>query len=98
MNGSSKPSKARFVENVDKSIKNGPLERFFRGKKDYIKVLAQKTADLENDSTTPLGNKELLPKTIKVSLHQQVLYCGECPGGRERVTVFLFTHALIMTV
>lgn len=84
VNGSSKPSEAKFVENVGKFVKNGPLERFFRGKTDYIKELAQKTADLENDPSTPLGSKELLPKTIKVSLHQQVLYCGECPGGTAR--------------
>ncbi|KAK7752770.1 hypothetical protein SLS62_005322 [Diatrype stigma] len=77
VNGSSNPGTAKFVENVDKFVKNGPLERFFGGKKDYIKELAQKTADLENDPTTPLGNRELLPKTIKVSLHQQVLYCDD---------------------
>lgn len=69
VNGPEQPSKAKFVENVDKFVKDNPtLERFFKGKKDYIKELAQKVADLEKDPSTPLGCKDLLPKTIKVSL------------------------------
>ncbi|KAF3483020.1 uncharacterized protein GIQ15_02344 [Arthroderma uncinatum] len=77
LNGPEKPSKAKFVKNVDKFIKDTPLERFFKKKKTYIQELAQKGVELENDKSTPLGNKDLLPKTIKVSLHQQVIYCDD---------------------
>ncbi|POG62503.1 uncharacterized protein OCT59_014427 [Rhizophagus irregularis] len=67
-----------FVDNVDKFVKEHPLlERFFKGKKNYIKELAQKAADLKNDPSTPLGSKDLLPKTIKVTLRQQVIYCDD---------------------
>jgi hypothetical protein len=67
-----------FVENVDKFVKDQPvLERFFKDKKDFIQDLARKAADLKNDSDTDLGNPDVLPKLIKVSLHQQVIYCGK---------------------
>ncbi|CAG8719612.1 11734_t:CDS:2, partial [Dentiscutata erythropus] len=64
------------VDNVDKLVKKHPiLERFFKGKKNYIKELVQKAADLKNDLCTSLGSKDLLPKTIKITLRQQVIYC-----------------------
>ncbi|KAI1393340.1 uncharacterized protein F4822DRAFT_9121 [Hypoxylon trugodes] len=78
VNGSETPSKAKFVENIGKFTKeNRTLERFFKGKEGYIKELAQKVVDLEKDPSTDLGSKDLLPKTIKVSLHQQVIYCDD---------------------
>ncbi|EOD45654.1 putative ankyrin repeat protein [Neofusicoccum parvum UCRNP2] len=40
VNGSEQPSNAKFVENVDKIVKDSPLERFFEDKKDYIQDLA----------------------------------------------------------
>lgn len=42
-------------------------QRFFEGE-DYIQELAQKAANLDG----------VPPKTIKMSLYQQVVYCGEC--------------------
>ncbi|KAH7102980.1 hypothetical protein BKA62DRAFT_698225 [Auriculariales sp. MPI-PUGE-AT-0066] len=67
-----------FVENVDTFVKkNATLERFFKDKPNYIQELAQKATELENDPTTPLGQPDLLPKTIKVTLHQQVFYCDD---------------------
>lgn len=79
MNGTEQPTKAdEFVKNVDKFVKdNAVLERFFKDKKDFIQELARKAADLEEDPDTDLGDSDLLPKTIKVSLHQQVIYCGK---------------------
>lgn len=76
MNGSESLIKAKFVANVDNFVKDIKLERFFKGNQ-FIKELAEKAADLKNDSTTPLGKEDLLPKTIKVSLHQQVIYCDD---------------------
>jgi hypothetical protein len=76
VNKGSTPNKAQFVENVDKLVKDSPLERFFKGKPNYIQELAKKATELENDKTTPLGCPDLLPKVIKVTLHQQVIYCG----------------------
>ena len=76
--GAGRPSKAQFVENVKQYVQDNPvLERFFKDKPDYIKEMAQKIVDLENDPNSTLGSKDLLPKTIKVSMHQQVLYCGQ---------------------
>lgn len=77
MNGSEQPTNAKFVENVDKIVKDSPLERFFKDKRNYIQDLARKATELEKDSTTSLGCKDVLPKTINVSLHQQVIYCDD---------------------
>ncbi|KXX73191.1 hypothetical protein MMYC01_210290 [Madurella mycetomatis] len=39
--------------------------------------MAEKLVDLANDPTTDLGSPEVLPKTIKVMMHQQVIYCDD---------------------
>ncbi|KAJ2900632.1 hypothetical protein MKZ38_002291 [Zalerion maritima] len=71
------PTKDEFVEKVDEYVRGGPLERFFKDKKDFIQDVARKAANLEKDESTDLGKKDLLPKTIKVSLHKQVIYCDD---------------------
>lgn len=77
MNEGQQPGKDDFVKNVDNFVKENPvLERFFKDKKDFIQDLARKAADLEQDPNTSLCDKNVLPKTIKVTLHQQVIYCG----------------------
>ncbi|KAF8853874.1 HET-domain-containing protein [Acephala macrosclerotiorum] len=81
MNSPESPTKVKFVVNVDNLVKDIKLERFFEGKQ-FTKELAEKAADLKNDPTTPLGNEDLLPKTIKVSLHQQVIYCDDSGSMR----------------
>ena len=55
------------MKNVDKYAKEyRVLERFFKDRKDIIKDVAQKAVDLEQDPDTDLGDKEILPKVIKV--------------------------------
>ncbi|RFU79619.1 transcription factor [Trichoderma arundinaceum] len=72
------PTKEEFVENVGQYLENRQLlERFFKGKKDFIQKLTQKIASLEQDPTTDFGNKDLLQKRVKVSLYQQVIYCDD---------------------
>jgi hypothetical protein len=66
----------QFLENVNNFVKDSPLGRFFKGKPNYIQDLAKKATELQNDPTTVLGQPDLLPKVIKVTLHQQVIYCG----------------------
>ncbi|OAL53539.1 hypothetical protein IQ07DRAFT_667503 [Pyrenochaeta sp. DS3sAY3a] len=85
------PSPQEFVELVDNYVQNMPvLKAFFRGDRDFIRNMAQKTVDLANDVTTELGNPDLLPKTIQVTMHQQVIYCDDSAsmvnenGTRER--------------
>lgn len=63
----------QFLENVNNFVKDSPLERFFKDKPNYIQDLAKKAVELKDD---PLGQPDLLPKVIKVTLHQQVIYCG----------------------
>jgi len=72
------PTTAEFVEKIDEVVNDSPLERFFEGKEDFIQEVAKNAVELENDTSTSLGSPDLLPKTIKVSLHQQVIYCGKC--------------------
>ncbi|KAJ7848621.1 hypothetical protein B0H14DRAFT_2767474 [Mycena olivaceomarginata] len=60
------PNKEEFVENVDNF-----------GNPNYIQELAKKATELKDDPSTPLGQPDLLPKTIKVTLHQQVIYCDD---------------------
>ncbi|KAF4574830.1 hypothetical protein AB1N83_004326 [Pleurotus pulmonarius] len=76
VNGPARPSKEEFVKNVDKFVKDNPvLERFFKDKKDFIQDLAQKAADFKED--TEGGDEDDLQKMIKVTLHQQVIYCDD---------------------
>lgn len=78
--GPEKPTPEQFVKNIDTFVKNDPvLNFFFKDKKDFIQVIAQKSVDLANDPDTDLGSPELLQKTVRVSLHQQVIYCGKSP-------------------
>ncbi|KZV92410.1 hypothetical protein EXIGLDRAFT_75908 [Exidia glandulosa HHB12029] len=77
VNDGETPNKDQFLENVDNFVSENPvLERFFKGNPNYIRELAKKATELENDKSTVLGCPDLLPKTIKVTLHQQVVYCG----------------------
>jgi hypothetical protein len=76
--GNRDPTLDQFTQNVDQYVNDNPvLQTFFKNKKDYIKEMARKAAGLAKDSATPLGRKDLLPKTVSVTLHQQVIYCGE---------------------
>ncbi|GAP84999.1 putative ankyrin repeat protein [Rosellinia necatrix] len=78
INRGTNPSKDQFVKNVDRFVNEKPvLSRFFKGRPEYIQEVAKNMRDLENDTSTPLGNKQLLPKTVEVSMHQQVLYCDD---------------------
>ncbi|KAF5547467.1 transcription factor [Fusarium mexicanum] len=70
------PNKNQFQRNVDKYVNENPvLKNFFKDRPDFIQEVAKKAANLEKEDE-PLGDKDTLPKTIKVSLHQQVIYCG----------------------
>ncbi|KAJ3560792.1 hypothetical protein NP233_g10602 [Leucocoprinus birnbaumii] len=77
VNDGETPNKKQFLENVDTFVKDSPLERFFKDKPNYIQDLAKKATELKNDPNTPLGQPDLLPKVIKVTLHQQVIYCDD---------------------
>lgn len=76
-------TKAEFVSNVRKAFEGTPAERFFKNNPKFIEELAEKAASLAGDPNTPICNKDLLPKTAQVTMHQQVLYCGECDEDSE---------------
>lgn len=77
MNKGLTPNKNQFQRNVDKYVNENPvLKNFFKDRPDFIQQVAKKAANLEKEDE-PLGDKDTLPKTIKVSLHQQVIYCGK---------------------
>lgn len=94
INGDDEPDKNQFVENVGNFVdKNPALSNFFKDKPYYIKELTKKVADLEQDTSTCLGGPDLLPKTVQVSLHQQVIYCGKYPeddGAKFVHTILIF--------
>ncbi|OCL03442.1 hypothetical protein AOQ84DRAFT_400664 [Glonium stellatum] len=77
VNGGEDPTTAGFVEKVSGLVKDSPPERFFEGKEDFIQEVAKNAVELENDTSTSLGSPDLMPETIKVSLHQQVIYCDD---------------------
>jgi hypothetical protein len=96
--GPEEPTSQEFVKNVDTYVKDNPaLNAFFKDKKDFIQDLAQKSVDLANDPSTDLGSTKLLPKTIKVTMHQQVIYCGKLVFSfGAPLTDFSLTLSLIM--
>lgn len=72
------------MENIGQYLENRQLlERFFKGKEDFIQNFARKIVSLEEGSASDLGGKELLQKRIKVSLYQQVIYCGKFPSTQN---------------
>lgn len=67
-----------LLEYVGTVFKNDAvLERFFENRKDYIQDLTGKMVDLMRDPDTYLIGRDVLRKIVKVSLHQQVIYCGQ---------------------
>jgi hypothetical protein len=75
--GPEEPTPEEFVKVVDTYVKDSPvLETFFKNDKMFMQNMAKKMVDLANDPSTELGSPEVLPKTIKVTMHQQVIYCG----------------------
>lgn len=78
VNNNGQPNtKAEFVSNVRKAFEGTPAERFFKNNPKFIEELAEKAASLADDPGTPICNKDLLPKTAQVTMHQQVLYCDD---------------------
>ncbi|KAH8822262.1 hypothetical protein DL96DRAFT_1470416 [Flagelloscypha sp. PMI_526] len=72
-----------LISIVEKIIKDSLIERFFWNKGDFITKFSQNAVNLISDTSTPLGCPELFPKIIKVSLHQQVVYCGNSSMRRD---------------
>jgi hypothetical protein len=71
------PTPEEFIKYVDTYVKEKPmLGAFFKDNPEFIQSIAKKAVDLANDPTTDLGSPEVLPKTIQVTMHQQVIYCG----------------------
>ncbi|PNP44261.1 hypothetical protein TGAMA5MH_03867 [Trichoderma gamsii] len=78
INEGEEPTQEEFVENIAQYLENRQLlERFFKGKKDFIQNFARKIASVEEGSANDLGGKDLLQKRIQVSLYQQVIYCDD---------------------
>jgi hypothetical protein len=78
VNPDGQPStKKEFVNNVKKAFEGTPAERFFKNNPKFIEELAEKAASLADDPTTPICNKDLLPKTAQVTMHQNVIYCDD---------------------
>ncbi|KAK1828989.1 hypothetical protein QBC39DRAFT_415165 [Podospora conica] len=74
------PTPEEFAKSMGTYIAENPtLGAFFRrGMNDrFLQDMAKKLADLANDPTTDLGAPDLLPKTIKVTMHQQIIYCDD---------------------
>lgn len=85
MNNYEQQSKGGFIERVNEFVKDSPLERFFEGT-GYIEELAQEVVELD----------ELLPKTMKTSLHQQVIFCGKCLKiGNVKPTHNCYVHSTL---
>ncbi|RSL83664.1 hypothetical protein CEP52_016661 [Fusarium oligoseptatum] len=70
-------NKDEFVANISKLLQGTAAERFFKNNPKFISELADKAASLADDPNTPICNKDLFPKTAQVTMHQQVLYCGD---------------------
>ncbi|KXH62528.1 hypothetical protein CNYM01_01739 [Colletotrichum nymphaeae SA-01] len=70
-------TKAEFLNNVKKAFEGTPAERFFKNNPRFIEELAEKASALADDPATPICNKDLLPKTAQVTMHQNVIYCDD---------------------
>lgn len=53
------------------------MQFFFGNKLEFVRELAENVARMRSDSKATLKSAAEIRKLIKVSLHQQVIYCGE---------------------
>ncbi|KAF5978238.1 transcription factor [Fusarium coicis] len=89
------PNKNQFQRNVDKYVNENPvLKNFFKDRPDFIQQVAKKAANLEKEDE-PLGDKDTLPKTIKVSLHQQLTMKTDDSSSMKREGRWANQKALI---
>ncbi|KAF5642777.1 transcription factor [Fusarium tjaetaba] len=89
------PNKNQFQRNVDKYVNENPvLKNFFKDRPDFIQEVAKKAANLEKEDE-PLGDKDTLPKTIKVSLHQQLTMKTDDSSSMKREGRWANQKALI---
>ncbi|KAH7083760.1 hypothetical protein FB567DRAFT_630257 [Paraphoma chrysanthemicola] len=76
--GAGEPSPEEFVELVDTYVQEKPmLNHYFKNNKRFMQDIAAKAVELAKNANSDLGREEVLPKTIEVTLHQQVIYCDD---------------------
>lgn len=76
--GPGEPTPQEFVKLVDAYVQEKPmLNSFFKDNKKFIQDIVKKAVDLAKDTSSDLGSEEVLPKTVQVTMHQQVIYCGK---------------------
>ncbi|KIW89829.1 uncharacterized protein Z519_09258 [Cladophialophora bantiana CBS 173.52] len=74
---------AALVEKVNEPAGDSPIERFLEDKEDFVQEVAKNAVELQNDTSTTLDSPEVLPKTSKVALYQQAIYC-DVSGSMKR--------------
>ncbi|EJP62289.1 Ankyrin repeat-containing protein [Beauveria bassiana ARSEF 2860] len=73
-----------YIKMIETYVKDTPkLGEFFHGKDHFIRNMAKKVLDLADDLTTDLGTTDVLPKIIKVTMHQHVIYCDDSRSMRR---------------
>lgn len=84
----------KFIELVDAYVKKKPMmNTFFKDNKEFIQNMAKKLVDLAKDTSSDLGCEEVLPMTIEVTMHQQVIYCG----NQARFSILLLLYTCCVT-
>ncbi|KAL8338312.1 hypothetical protein RB598_006939 [Gaeumannomyces tritici] len=79
------PTADEFVQQVDDYVKSTPtLSIFFKDDNRFMQNMATKLVDLAKDTTTDLASPQVLPMTIEVTMHQQVIYCDDSSSMTNR--------------
>ncbi|KAL8400372.1 hypothetical protein RB594_000674 [Gaeumannomyces avenae] len=79
------PTADEFVQQVDDYVKSTPtLSIFFKDDNRFMQNMAAKLVDLAKDTTTDLASPQVLPMTIEVTMHQQVIYCDDSSSMTNR--------------
>ncbi|KAL8301816.1 hypothetical protein RB597_002301 [Gaeumannomyces tritici] len=79
------PTAEEFVQQVDDYVKSTPtLSIFFKDDNRFMQNMATKLVDLAKDTTTDLASPQVLPMTIEVTMHQQVIYCDDSSSMTNR--------------
>jgi len=78
---------AEFLEKVHELVRDSHMEVFFNSNDDFIQEVAENAVELRNEKSTSLSNTDLLLQTIKVSLYQQVIYCGKDLETRKLIAM-----------
>jgi hypothetical protein len=81
---------ADFKDNLDKTVRDKGLDKFFPSGDPFLNEVAENAAKLKNDPNNLLKQPSQIQDLSNLALYQPVLYCGKSnqpPNIRDRILI-----------